>query len=92
MGSNECIRYCGDNSSVFEWCTPGWLRETLSLRTSASDTAIGMDLKLTDSARAIKVRKHLDRPLGIVCDARECPSDADFERIEIYILERRVCF
>ncbi|KIJ47959.1 hypothetical protein M422DRAFT_777903 [Sphaerobolus stellatus SS14] len=58
--------------------TPGWLRETLSLRTSASDTAIGMDLKLTDSARAIKVRKQLDRPLGIVCDARECPSDTDF--------------
>ncbi|KAF8986757.1 hypothetical protein BDQ17DRAFT_1375831 [Cyathus striatus] len=46
---------------------------TLSFRSSTSDGAIGMELDLgvTWSARANSVRKHMDRALGVVCDARD---------------------
>ncbi|KIJ47954.1 hypothetical protein M422DRAFT_248096 [Sphaerobolus stellatus SS14] len=72
FGTVGIIRAC------FSGATNGWLRETLSLRTPTSDAAIGMDLELMDSPRASKVRKHMDHPLGVICDAKECLSDTEF--------------
>lgn len=52
---------------------PGWLRETIGIRSSTSDLAIGFRLDLgNDSHSAKKVRKTLGRPIAIQCreDAR----------------------
>lgn len=50
--------------------TPGWLRETTGVRSSASDLAVGFQLNLgSDSHNAKRVRKTLDRPIAIQCQA-----------------------
>ncbi len=47
---------------------PGWLRETIGVRSSASDLAVGLPLDLgSDSSNSRRVRKTLDRPIAIQC-------------------------
>ncbi|CAA7263384.1 unnamed protein product [Cyclocybe aegerita] len=47
---------------------PGWLQETIGVRSSASDLAVGLQLDLgSNSYGAKRVRKTLDRPIAIQC-------------------------
>jgi len=65
----------GTIRACFCGASPGWLRETLSLRTAVSDAVIGMELDLDDSRRTGQVRSRMGEPLGIVCDAKEAVLD-----------------
>ena len=48
--------------------TPGWLRETIGVRSSASDLAVGLPLDLgSNSHNSKRVRRTLDRPIAIQC-------------------------
>ncbi|KAJ7656183.1 hypothetical protein B0H17DRAFT_1098509 [Mycena rosella] len=50
--------FCGANG--------GWSRETLGIRTTSSDLAVGLELP-HESNRAAKVRRNIGEPLGIFC-------------------------
>ncbi|KAJ7496517.1 hypothetical protein FB451DRAFT_1207977 [Mycena latifolia] len=60
MGRDERACFCGANG--------GWLRETLGIRTTSSDLAVGLELP-HDSALAAKVRRNIGEPLAIFCHA-----------------------
>lgn len=54
--------FCGANS--------GWLRETLGIRTVASDLAVGLELSY-DSSWTAKVRRNMGEPLAIFRHAEQ---------------------
>jgi hypothetical protein len=53
--------------------SPGWLRETMGLRTSVSDAAVGMELSSdTVSRAAARIRRHngVNGPLALVIEPK----------------------
>ncbi|KIK65909.1 hypothetical protein GYMLUDRAFT_257836, partial [Collybiopsis luxurians FD-317 M1] len=80
FGSFSIIRAC------IGAAVPGWMRETLGLRTKSCDLAVGMHLRL-ESAR--KVRDGLGSPLAIMCETDE-QSESDvyaFDQATLSLLE-----
>ncbi|KAF9063764.1 hypothetical protein BDP27DRAFT_1367766 [Rhodocollybia butyracea] len=63
---------------------PGWIRETLGLRTKACDLAVGMHLQL-DSRR--KARDILGLPLAIMCQDNEMLDVYAFDQATLALLE-----
>ncbi|KAF9063765.1 hypothetical protein BDP27DRAFT_1334650 [Rhodocollybia butyracea] len=63
---------------------PGWIRETLGLRTKACDLAVGMRLRL-DGRR--KVRDMLGSPLAIMCQDNEMSDVYAFDQATSALLE-----
>jgi hypothetical protein len=48
--------------------TPGWFRETIGVRSTASDLAVGLRLDLgSQSHNSKRVRKTLDTPIAVQC-------------------------
>jgi len=61
---------------------PGWLRETIGVRTPGSDLVIGMELSSSsNSGGAAKIRKKyvVNGPLGIVIDSGEALRQVSFK-------------
>ncbi|KAJ7165524.1 hypothetical protein C8R43DRAFT_1232587 [Mycena crocata] len=64
------------------FCTAAssWLRETLGIRTSASDLAVGLELPF-DSNRAAKVRRNIGEPLAIFCRTEQIHSGVTAKKL-----------
>jgi hypothetical protein len=64
FGAPSVIKACISGASS------GWLRALLGLRNAASDKAVGLDLELAQNSKgAMRVRRTLDLPLGVSCNA-----------------------
>ncbi|KAJ6631283.1 hypothetical protein B0H10DRAFT_1978032 [Mycena sp. CBHHK59/15] len=78
--------------SVIKACVSGvasgWLRETLGIRTAASDLAVGLELP-QDSARAGQIRRNMGEPLAIFCytNANNERKPRSAQRSDIYALD-----
>jgi len=57
--------------------TPTWLRETLGVRNSTADAAIGLGLNLSSTYldREDMARKNMKEALGVICESRKRVSD-----------------
>ncbi|KAF8904703.1 hypothetical protein CPB84DRAFT_1960694 [Gymnopilus junonius] len=63
FGSSSVVKACASGA------TPGWLRQMFNLRTSISDSALGMDLPLSPSFKLARtVRSGMGHPMGVSCD------------------------
>ncbi|KAJ7496531.1 hypothetical protein FB451DRAFT_1119384 [Mycena latifolia] len=60
FGTISIVKACLSGASS------GWLRESLGIRSTASDEALGLELP-QDSIRAGKLRRNLEEPLAIFC-------------------------
>jgi hypothetical protein len=60
FGTISVVKAC------FSGANSGWMRETLGIRTSSSDLALGLELPY-DSNRAVRVRRNLGEPRAIFC-------------------------
>ncbi|GJJ14367.1 hypothetical protein Clacol_008631 [Clathrus columnatus] len=64
------IRACVNGAS------PGWLREMIGIRSTISDSVLGMSLDW-DSTHALKVRKKMPQAIAIVCENHSASSSED---------------
>ena len=66
--------------SIIQACvaaaTPSWLRESLGVRTSATDFSVGMSLDLStkDKSRDNTARKNQVEAIGIICERQAVGS------------------
>lgn len=71
--------------------TPGWLRETIGIRTPVSETAVGMELSSDALYRvAAKARENnTSGPLGFTIEASEALHRVHFQLVFPWCINRR---